>query len=196
MSIRTIGLSIGAVVAAVAVGCGGGSSSGGTSSAPNPNQAEVSPPGDIPDNQAFVRYAPPGGGYSVEVPEGWARTAPGKAVVFTDKLNSVQMQSATASSAPTASQVGAAVKASEGGAAGFQLVKVAPVKRSAGTGVRVDYLVTGKPDPVTGKSRRLAVERYVFFHNGKAVTLTLSGAKGADNVDPWMRVSNSLRWSG
>ena len=33
-----------------------------------------SPPGDIPDNQAFVRY-PAGGDYSVKVPEGWARSA-------------------------------------------------------------------------------------------------------------------------
>jgi hypothetical protein len=195
MSIRTYGFTMVAAALAIATGCGGGSPSGGASSAPDPNKAEVSPPGDIPDNQAFVRYSPPGGGYSVEVPEGWGRTTPGKAVVFTDKLNSVQMQATPAGSASSASQVGAAVKADEASAAGFQLVRVAPVKRTAGTGVRADYLVTGKPDPVTGKARRLAVERYVFFHNGKAVTLTLSGAKGADNVDPWRRVTDSLRWS-
>jgi hypothetical protein len=40
------------------------------------------------------------------------------------------------------------------------------------------------------------VERYVFVHKGTAVVLTLSGAKGADNVDPWKTVSNSLTWLG
>jgi hypothetical protein len=40
------------------------------------------------------------------------------------------------------------------------------------------------------------VERYVFFHKGKDVVLTLSGPKGADNVDPWRIVTDSLRWSG
>ena len=39
-----------------------------------------------------------------------------------------------------------------------------------------------------------AVERYVFFNNGTQVTLTLSGAKGADNVDPWKIVSDSVKW--
>lgn len=188
------------MAAAVLAGCGGGSSGNNGSQKPskpvNPNAAEKSPPGDIPDNQAFVRYSPPGGGYSVEVPEGWARTSTGKAVVFTDKLNSVRMESTPAAGAPSPSQVGTAVKSQEASAPGFRLVGVAPVKRTAGTGVRADFVVRGKPDPVTGRTRSLAVERYVFFRNGRAVTLTLTGAKGADNVDPWRRVTDSLRWAG
>ena len=47
---------------------------------------------------------------------------------------------------------------------------------------------------VTSKARQNAVERYVFFHGGRRVTLTLSGPKGADNVDPWRTVTNSFRW--
>ncbi len=35
---------------------------------------EINPPGDIPDSQAFVRFTSPAGGYSLEVPEGWARS--------------------------------------------------------------------------------------------------------------------------
>jgi hypothetical protein len=184
-----------AVAAAIAVaGCGGGSS-GSANKTPNPKQAEASPPGDIPDNQAFVRYAPAGGGYSVEVPEGWARTTAGGAVVFTDKLNSVRIEAAPASVAPTLSQARSAVQSAKQSASGFQLRKVTAVKRTGGPGVRVVYIEAGKADPVTGKSRPLAVERYVFFRNGKDVTLTLSGAKGADNVDPWLRVTNSLRFA-
>src|SRR4051812_32239611 len=79
-------------------GCGGGSSSSTVASANRPakttqaNAPEVSPPGDIPDNQAYVRYSPPGAGFSVKVPEGWSRTQNGGAVVFTDKLNSIRIE--------------------------------------------------------------------------------------------------------
>src|SRR3954451_23507459 len=92
-----------AVVALAAAGCGGGSSSSGGSGspAPNPNAKESSPPGDIPDNQAFVAYRPPGGGFSVKVPEGWSRITSGGAVTFTDKLNSIRMES-TSGARPTA----------------------------------------------------------------------------------------------
>src|SRR4051794_24158807 len=89
---------------AVALGaCGGGNSSRGA--APNPNAREQSPAGDIPDNQAFVRYAPGGASFSVKVPEGWARSASGGATTFTDKLNDITIRQASASTAPTVSQV-------------------------------------------------------------------------------------------
>jgi len=57
------------------------------------------------------------------------------------------------------------------------------------------YEIGSPPNPVTGKKALLAVERYVFFHNGIDVILTLSGAKGADNVDPWRVVSDSITWA-
>src|SRR5712692_1752959 len=67
----------------------------------NPNAPEVNAAGDIPDNQVYVAYRPPSGGFSVKVPEGWARTEAGGAVTFTDKLNSVRMETVAAASAPT-----------------------------------------------------------------------------------------------
>ena len=36
-------------------------------------EQEVNPPGDIPDNQAFVPYTSSSGGYTISMPEGWAR---------------------------------------------------------------------------------------------------------------------------
>src|SRR5436190_9351373 len=85
-----------AVVCAMAAlgvsACGGGSSK-----TPNPNAPEKNPPGDIPDNQAFVRFAVPGRGFSVKVPEGWSRIARGGAVVFTDKLNAIRLEGRAAS---------------------------------------------------------------------------------------------------
>ena len=198
MRARTV-LAAGAAALVMGVaGCGGSSDSGGGQStgAVDPNKAEVSPAGDIPDNQAFVAYSPSGGGYSVKVPEGWGRTASGGAVTFTDKLNAIRIETAPAAAALTPStakqkelpQLARTVK-------GFQPGSVEIVTRKAGRALRITYLADAKADPVTGKTGKDAVERYVFFHNGKDLVLTLSGPKGADNVDPWMIVTDSVRWS-
>lgn len=168
-----------------AAGCGGGGSASTTVDA---GGAELSPPGDIPDNQAFVAYRPPGGGYSVRVPEGWARTSPNDAVVFTDKLNAIRMESDKRGSALT-------VASARRTAGGLQGAKVSAVDRKAGTAILTTYLRTARPDPVTGKAGTEAVERYAFFHGGREVVLTLSGPKGADNVDPWRIVTDSLRFT-
>jgi hypothetical protein len=177
-------------VVAVLAGCGGGSQP------VDPNTAETSPPGDIPDNQAFVAYTPPGGGYSVKVPEGWARTAAGGSVTFTDKLNAIRMESARAASPPTVASISAELPRLANAVKGFQPGDVSVVDREAGKAVRITYLADAPADAVTGKSGQNDVERYVFFHNGQDVVLTLSGPKGADNVDPWRIVTDSLRWSG
>jgi len=192
-----------AALAALAAGCGGASSGGSTSGgsstagAVDPNAAEVSPAGDIPDNQAFVRYAPPGAGFSVEVPEGWSRSGGGGApVVFTDKLNAISLQSARAPIALTAAAARQAdVPKLARTVPGFRPGTVTAVPRSAGTAVRITYLADARANAVTGKAGTDAVERYLFFHNGNEAILTLSGPKGADNVDPWKIVTDSLRWS-
>ena len=184
-----------ALLLAVLAGCGGSSSSSSSKPA-NPNAQEVSPAGDIPDNQAFVAYSPPGADYSVKVPEGWARSTAGGAVTFTDKLNAIRMEEGVVKggfsvAAAKRSQLPVLAKQVKG----FQPGSVSLVRRSSGPAVRVTYLATSPPDAVTGKTRANAVERYLFARNGKQVVLTLSGPKGADNVDPWKLVTDSLRWS-
>src|SRR5258705_13046662 len=80
--------------AAVLVGCGtsatapsGSGAGSSTLTAPAP---ETNPAGDIPDNQAFVPFTPPGGVFTVSVPEGWARSTDGSATIFTDKVNTAR----------------------------------------------------------------------------------------------------------
>ena len=194
-----------AIVALGAAACGSSPSSNSSNSSssspaatktPNPNAPEVNAAGDIPDNQAYVAYRPPAGGYSVKVPEGWSRTASGGAVTFTDKLNSVRMESVAAHAPLTvrdARQTEVPKLASS--VRGLHAARVSAVARHAGTAVRIAYLATAAPNPVTGRRGQDAVERYVFFHKGRDVVLTLSGPKGADNVDPWRIVTDSLRWS-
>jgi hypothetical protein len=178
--------------AALAAGCGSGS----TSKPANPNAPEKSPPGDIPDNQAFVAYAPPGASYSVKVPEGWSRTASGGAVSFTDKLNTVRLEQTAATGSPTVGAVRRSMLPKLARSEqGFKAGTVTVVRRRAGRAVRITYQARSRPDPVTGKSRVDAVERYLFFHNGHEAVLTLTGPKGADNVDPWRIITDSLRWT-
>ncbi len=169
MRYRLPALAAAAVV--VLAGCGGSAASKPAS----PNAKEVSPAGDIPDNQAYVRYPVPGAGYSVKVPEGWSRTAKSGSVVFTDKLNSIALSA----------RPGPAVKGA----------KSSTVTRTAGKAKRELYIVAAKPNAVTGKQVSDAVERYSFRHKGATAVLTLSGPKGADNVDPWRIVTDSVRFT-
>jgi hypothetical protein len=175
------------------VACGGSSSSTG----PNPNAGEKSPPGDIPDNQAYVRFHPAGADFALKVPEGWARSSAGGAITFTDNLNHVRVEE---TGAPVALTVRDARQTEVPKLArtvkGFKAAAVTSVARPAGQAVRITYLADAPPNPVTGKSGTDAVERYVFFHGGKDLIITLSGPKGADNVDPWKIITGSMRWSG
>jgi hypothetical protein len=185
-----------ALVALGATACGSSSSGGASTPPPSANGKDSSPPGDIPDNQAYVRYTPPGGGFSVKVPEGWARRTGGGAVVFTDKLNAIRIESRAAAARLTAKAARSVeVTRLQGAVKGFKPGIVSTVTRAAGPAVRITYLATAPTNPVTGKAGVDAVERYVFFHKGKDVVLTLSGPKGADNVDPWRLVTDSVRWS-
>ena len=203
---RIFMLALASALALVIAGCG---SSGSTTSTPaktsaaatstnggpNPNGPEVSPSGDIPDNQAYVAYKPAAAGYSVKVPEGWGQTATQGGASFTDKLNAIQAQLTTAPGPLTIAQANGTLVPQLASKKGYHAGTVTTVSRTAGPAVRITYLAAGPTDPVTGKSPANAVEQYVFFHKGKRLTLTLSGPKGADNVDPWKIVTNSVRWT-
>jgi hypothetical protein len=177
-------------VAVLIAGCG-------TSGAPvNPNAKEHNPPGDIPDNQVFVDYRPAGAGFVVKVPEGWARRTNGQEVVFTSSLNSVGVEGRSATAAPTPAQarrllIPQLAKSNSG----FRLLAVNVVRRPAGPALHLVYQTQSRPNAVTGRRTVQTVERYIFYRGGREAILTLSGAQGADNVDPWRTVSWSLRWS-
>jgi hypothetical protein len=166
-------------------------SSGGV----DPNAPEVNPAGDIPDNQVFVPYRPPGGQFTVKVPEGWARVVRGGTVSFTDKLNTIRMESRPASAAPTpASARQIELPAIQAASRRYEAGNVTQVHRAAGAAVLITYKADAPADPVTGKVVHDAVERYQFWRAGTEAILTLSGPVGADNVDPWRIVTDSFRW--
>jgi hypothetical protein len=155
---------------------------------------EINPPGDIPDSQVFVRFTSPSG-YSIKVPEGWARRDTGAETVFSDKYNRIaltvtdlaqplDLALAKARLAPEIEQTGRAVK----------ITKVVAAKLKGGDAVRVIYESNSEPNSVTNKQVRQENERYYFAKNGKLASLDLSAPKGADNVDQWQLISSSFRW--
>lgn len=176
---------------------------GATAATPSPiptqaaAEAEQNPPGDIPDNQAFVTYTSQDGGYSISVPEGWARTENGTNVAFTDKLHAFTVEVRCAEAQPTVETVtNVEVPLLTQHIPAFELVDVKVVDLPAGSAVLVQYRTNSAPDDVTGKQYRLDVDRYEVYAGGKLAVISLAGPAGSDNVDVSNQVSRSFQWTG
>jgi hypothetical protein len=156
---------------------------------------EHNPVGDIPDTQVYVPYSPPSQLFIVSVPEGWAQTNDGAATVFTDKLNAVRIEINPFLDTLTPDVVRQEeLPAIQAASPGYHFGAVSVVQRKAGPVILATYQVASTPNEVTGKRGVDAVERYSFWRDGHEVVLTLSGPVGADNVDPWRTITDSLQW--
>ena len=155
---------------------------------------EVSPPGDIPDSQSFVGFSSPAG-FSIKVPEGWARKDDGLKTTFSDKYNHILLQQsqvlqpidgayAKATLVPDLQKNGRAI----------DKVKIKSVRLKSGTVIVLDYDSNSEPNAVTNKQVREENESLYFVKGKQLVTMTLSAPKGADNVDQWLFMANSFRW--
>lgn len=161
-----------------------------------PAEPEQNPPGDIPDNQAFVPYTSADGGYTIAMPEGWARTENGPNVIFADKLHTFTVEVTCAPAAPTSDSVSTTEVAQlRETVPAFEVVDVKAIDVPAGPATLLRYRMNSAPDEVTGKQYRLDVERYEVFHNGKLAVISLAVPAGSDNVDVATRVSESFRWA-
>lgn len=155
---------------------------------------EKNPPGDIPDSQVFISYHSPLG-FSLKVPEGWARTDRSSGTRFADKYNAIDVALSSASIAPTTSSVlnqeaADLVKASRA----VKIGSIKSVKLSSGAAILIVYSSNSEPNPVTNKQLRLENNRYLIYRGGKLASIDLSAPLGADNVDQWKLISNSFQW--
>src|SRR5581483_11526304 len=177
LAILGVALMLGALLAACSGGSSrskaptlpqSGSSASSTATAPSTSATgatESVVPGDIPDNQAFVPFT--GNGFSVETPEGWARSAVTGGVVFSDHFNSEEIVATSSSTPPTVASVQATtVPALQRSLPGFVLRGVTTVTRPAGPVVLTTYAANSAPDPVTNKRVALDVERYDYWRGG------------------------------
>jgi PsbP len=153
--------------------------------------AEKNPPGDIPDDQVFVSYKSSAGGYSLKVPEGWARSEKGTDVDFVDKFDGVAVAVTSATTAPTGKEAVAQLEKPE---KAVHVVGTKEVRLPAGQALLIKYESESDVNPTTNKRIRLENEAYLFYKEGKLATLTLWAPKGADNADQWKMMSESFRW--
>lgn len=155
---------------------------------------EKNPPGDIPDSQVFVTYSAKSG-YSLKVPEGWARSDLGNGVSFVDKLDGVLVTETADNAVPTVDTVKTAfIPDLEKRSRALKLGKVEQVQLPAGKAVRISFSSNSEPNAVTNKQVRLENEIYVYHNGDRTVSLQLYAPYGADNVDQWNLMSRSFRW--
>ena len=160
---------------------------------------EVNPPGDIPDSQAFVKFANSTGGYQLEVPEGWAQMAAppeySSDVTFVNKYDGVGVHVVPASAPPTVASVQAKeVKQLQTQGHAVTITGVSEVTLPAGKAILIKYTSNSDPNPVTNKRIRQDNQTYLFYKNGKEAMLTMWAPVGADNIDQWNRMAKSFRW--
>ena len=162
-----------------------------------PVAPEVNPPGDIPDSQVFIEYTSAHGGYSLQVPEGWARTENNSTDVnFVDKFDGISVtisESAYTLSTDSVTHNFAPILQSTERAVTIKSTN--EVKFTSGDAVVIAYSSNSNPDSVTNKQIRLENEAVIFISNGKMAVIRMWAPEGADNVDQWNLMKNSFKWN-
>ena len=217
------GLTIGGValaIVAVVAGCGGqaGSASGSTPTATAASVAQTYPPsvsaspsapgpgaltgeaasaaaGDIPDNQVFIVLHDGAAGFSMKYPEGWAQKGSGGNATLRDKNNIVHVVVAKGAP-PTVQTVTAQMAQLKATSPSLTAGRPATLTIGRAPAIKVTYTTTSAPDPVTGKSVKLIVDRYYLSHAGKVAVVDLGTPRGVDNVDAYRMMIQSFTWTG
>ena len=156
---------------------------------------ETHPLGDIPDSQAFVRYITASAGYSLEVPEGWARSGSGAGITFTSKLNQVALHSSLASPALTLAFVRSGILAPLAKAdPSLKVTTLKTVQLPAGPAILARFTSAGASNEVTGRKETLENDLYVITRGAKQLVVRLSAPLNSDNVDAWNQIAHSVVW--
>jgi hypothetical protein len=183
-----------AVTAITACGSSSSKSSSSTSASSGGGvlSAEVksAATGDIPDNQNVLTYS--GSGFSMKYPEGWAQSGSRGNVTFRDKNNVVHVVLASGSR-PTSASVLAELAKERAKTPSLKAGKPQTVTLKGGKAIKVTYTTVSPPNPVTGKSVTLTVDRYLVAKSGKVATLDLGTPVGVDNVDAYKMMAQSFQ---
>ena len=171
-----------------------GKASCGSSVTPSSSEAASTAQGDIPDNQQFLTFQNRASGYSIQYPEGWARSGSSSNVNFQDKSNTITILVAPGTT-PTMASVSSQLKQQAAADPCISAGKPQSVTVGPNQAIKVTYTTRGAKSPVTGQRNKVSVDRYVFFKGGKVATVDLSNPVGVDNVDAYRMISESFRWS-
>jgi hypothetical protein len=181
----------------VVVGCGSSSkkasqSTTGAGGAPAA-EAKATATGDIPDNQVFLTFRNPSGGYSIVYPEGWAKKGSADNTTFQDKDNVIQVV-VQHGSQPSVASVRAGVEKLKASIPALTVTSAQTLTIGGQPVVKVAYSSESKPNPVTGKRVKLIVDRYAYFKGGRVAIVDLGTALGVDNVDAYKMIARSFKW--
>jgi hypothetical protein len=169
-------------------------SSGAPKSAPHPTSTGVTAAAVIPAAQAFAVYTPSKVGFSLRYPKGWKQEIVQRAMTFSHGYNEIAVATAKRGAPTSVAEVRAQDVDALRPRLGFKLVRVDVVARPAGRAVRIVYQATSVPDQVTGRRVLLDVQKYLFWHRGRLLVLTLSTPHGTHNAAAWRTVTDSLAW--
>jgi len=145
--------------------------------ADTPLPAETSPPGDIPDTQAFVKYVSPDKHVTALYPEGWERTVQVGSVTFIHDFNGERIRKGSGTADASA----------------VRDLKSTVIKLAGGTATLLVYSSNSLPNDVTGKRARLSNNTYIFKTPSGTVALDLWAPLGSDNVDQWKHIASTLK---
>ena len=187
------------IVLALLAACGSNTSpraatSPGASASPqqSPDPSGTVPVGgDVPDNVVWIHYSGPV--FSIQYPEGWVRNVSpsGATATFSDKDShvSVTVNSGTPPTTQSVTSEVAAISGAKITAAARQVIL------PAGAAIKVSYEAMGPADPVTGKRPRLVIDRYETANSGRVAILELAAQVGIDNVDAYLAIAKSFKWT-
>ncbi len=165
-------------------------SSGGGALAPDARSAAT---GDIPDTQNFLTLSDPRLRVSMLYPEGWTVSRTAAEAKIEDKNNLVRIQ-LTNAAAPSLASVEAQLQALARSTPSLVAGKPSPIRLRSGPALRAVYTILSAPNPVTGKSVKLSVDRYVLARAGRVAVIDLGTPVGVDNVDAYKRMIESFKW--
>ena len=138
---------------------------------------------------------PAPGGYTLEVPEGWARSADAGECALREQARRPVGDDQRRDSCPNRRECARSPgRGADRGRARDDVSSVDDVTLPAGAPCWSRARRNSNPDAVTNKQVRLEQNIYLLFNDGKLATLTLWAPLGADNVDQWQRIATSFRW--
>ena len=176
---------------------GGAAAAGGSTKSEPANalsaEAQSAATGDIPDNQIFLTYHSSSPRYSMLYPEGWALKGAGADATIAEKNNIVHVLVTTAA-APTAASLSSELSALKRSNPSLTFTAPVAVQLKTGLAIRATYTTRSAPNPVTGKSVLLVVDRYELSKGGLRATVDLGTPSGVDNVDAYRKMINSFNW--
>lgn len=165
----------------------------------NAGEADIEPDvslfADIPDGQAFIRFTSPAG-FTLMVPQGWARHNGGRETAFSDAYNRIALSVEQASRPfDLAYAMSTLAPEIEKMGKGVHITEIAEIKMRPGRTVKIAYDANSEPNEITNKRVRQENERFYFVKGERLVTLNLTTPKGADNIGQWRRISSSFQWT-